>query len=105
MPISTAHVATAKPAPYMKQLCRHFGHKVNAEFTDTSGRIEFEYGVLDLDATGEGVLVMTATAEDSERLERLEGTVGRHLERFGRRDELSVTWDHPASEAVPPAGT
>ena len=23
---STAQVATAKPSPYMKQLCKHFGH-------------------------------------------------------------------------------
>jgi uncharacterized protein len=88
---SQAAVSTEKPVPYMRQLCKHFGHKVDAVFTDDSGYINFEAGRCDLRA-GNGELLLTVTAETEENRERLRNVVGSHLERFGRRDELSVTW-------------
>jgi uncharacterized protein len=88
---SQATVSTEKPVPYMRQLCKHFGHKVDAVFTDDSGYINFEAGRCDLRA-GDGELLLTVTAETEENRERLRNVVGSHLERFGRRDELSVTW-------------
>jgi uncharacterized protein len=88
---SQAAVSTEKPVPYMRQLCKHFGHKVDAVFTDDSGYINFEAGRCDLRA-GDGELLLTVTAETEENRERLRNVVGSHLERFGRRDELSVTW-------------
>jgi uncharacterized protein len=92
VPSATAHVATAKPAPYMKQLCRHFGHKNEVSFDDEHGEIHLSSGVCSLDATGDGVLVLTATSDDAERLETLSRVIGVHLERFGVSDELSVSW-------------
>jgi hypothetical protein len=92
MPTTEAHVATEKPAPYMKQLCKHFGHKVETQFDDTHGSIAFAMGRCELDASAPGVLALTVSAADAESLERTADVVGRHLERFGRRDELSVTW-------------
>ena len=92
MPSSTAVVVTEKPSPYLKQLCKHFGHKIEVEFDDEHGRIVFEAGVVALDATRPDALVLTATADDAERLQRVENVAGSHLERFGRRDELVVTW-------------
>jgi uncharacterized protein len=88
---SQATVSTEKPVPYMRQLCKHFGHKVDAVFTDDSGYINFEAGRCDLRA-GDGELFLTVTADSEENRERLRNVVGSHLERFGRRDELSVTW-------------
>jgi hypothetical protein len=88
---SRAAVATEKPVPYMRQLCKHFGHKVDAAFDDDSGYINFEAGRCDLRA-GDGELHLTVTADSEENRERLRNVVGSHLERFGRRDELSVTW-------------
>ena len=35
----------------------------------------------------------TASAPDEDGLERVMRVIGSHLERFGRRDELSVTWE------------
>ena len=92
MPSATAHVATAKPAPYMKQLCRHFAHKNEVSFDDEHGEIHLASGVCSLDATGAGVLVLIATSEDAESLEALSRVVGVHLERFGSSDGLSVSW-------------
>jgi len=92
MPTSTASVVTRKPVPYMRQLCKHFGHKVDATFDEVSGSILFEMGACDLDASSPEALVLHARAADSEGLERVEGVVASHLERFGRGDALSVSW-------------
>lgn len=75
----------------MRQLCKHFGHKVDASFGDDTGYIQFEYGRCSLEASG-GVLTLEVTAADNENHERMERVIGSHLERFGRRDELSVAW-------------
>ena len=92
--ISKAAVQTEKPVPYMRQLCKHFGHKIEAEFGDTTGWIQFSVGRCELDADTEGnVLNLTVSAATPEELERMRQVVGSHLERFGRRDELVVTWD------------
>ena len=37
-------------------------------------------------------LVMVAEAEDNETLDRVKDVTGRHLERFGDKDGLVVTW-------------
>jgi hypothetical protein len=88
---STADVSAAKPAAYMRQLCKHFGHKTEASFGDSSGEIRFDFGHCALHA-GDGVLTLRVTAQGSENLERMERVIGSHLERFGRRDGLSVSW-------------
>jgi uncharacterized protein len=88
---SRAQVRTDKPVPYMRQLCKHFGHKVDASFDDDSGYIQFEFGRCEL-RTADGTLSLEVSAADAESHERMERVIGSHLERFGRRDELSVAW-------------
>ena len=88
---SRSEVATGKPVPYMRQLCKHFGHKVDASFGEDSGYIQFEFGRCELHAD-EGKLTLSVSAADEESHERMERVIGSHLERFGRRDGLSVAW-------------
>jgi hypothetical protein len=88
---SAADVTAAKPVAYMRQLCKHFGHKNEASLGDTSGQIRFDYGRCELSA-GDGVLSLRVIANEAESLERLEHVIGSHLERFGRRDGLTVSW-------------
>jgi hypothetical protein len=88
---SHAEVPTDKPVAYMRQLCKHFGHKVDASFGDEDGYIQFEFGRCSLHAAG-GALELEVSAADAESHERMERVIGSHLERFGRRDELSVAW-------------
>jgi uncharacterized protein len=90
--IGRATVTTARPVPYMRQLCKHFGHKTEAAFDDTTGFIELAGGRCELDASGNDVLVLTAIGDDADQLATVERVIGSHLERFGRRDELSVRW-------------
>ncbi len=88
---SRAEVATDKPVAYMRQLCKHFGHNVDASFGEDSGYIQFDFGRCQLRAS-DGTLKLEVSASDEESHERMERVVGSHLERFGRRDGLSVAW-------------
>lgn len=88
---SNAIVTTDKPVAYMRQLCKHFGHRVPTSYDDDTGRIEFESGNCNLTA-GTDRLSLEVTADESDQVQRLKDVVGSHLERFGRRDQLSVTW-------------
>jgi hypothetical protein len=37
-------------------------------------------------------LVMVAAADDAQKLDQVKDVTGRHLERFGEKDGLVVTW-------------
>jgi hypothetical protein len=90
---SRADVRTDAPDRYAKQLVSHLGRK--ATFTqdgdgawttvvgEARGRI----------IVGDGVLTLRVEAPDTETLTRLEQAFGGHLERFGTRAELTVSWD------------
>jgi hypothetical protein len=92
MPSAIARVATSKPSPYLKQLCRHFGHRNEVTFDDEHGEIHLPSGVCRLEVTGAGELMLTATATEPDSLDALTHVIGSHLERFGSRDGLSVEW-------------
>ncbi len=42
---------------------------------------------------GDGVLSLTATGTDEGGITCVEAVLGSHLERFGQRNELTVTWE------------
>lgn len=88
---SRATVPTEKPARYIKQLGSHFGQKIDVTERDDATVLAFPMGECELRDAGSAIAI-TATASSDDDLERLEGVVGRHLERFGARDELTVTW-------------
>jgi uncharacterized protein len=90
---SRAVVETSRPTPYLKQLAKHFGHKLDVSYDDERGVLPFAFGRAELRADADaGVLVIEAIAQTPEALERVEQVTGSHLERFGRRDELLVRW-------------
>jgi uncharacterized protein len=94
---ATALVATAKPSPYLKQLCRHFGHRNEVSFDDQHGSIRLSSGLCTLEARPPDRLLLEASAVDAESLGRLTAVIGSHLERFGARDGLLVSWSGPAA--------
>jgi uncharacterized protein len=96
MLVSVAEVKTDRASRYLTQLCKHFAHKVRAEWTDRQGRVEFDFGACTLVAQ-DAFLELTAAAPDSEALARVEHVVGSHAERFGSRDGLTVTWQRRGS--------
>jgi hypothetical protein len=112
MVASTARVATEHPTLYLRQLCEHFDHErgrhgapgVEVTFDDHEGFVNFApavSGTCRLDAREEGVLMLSASGTDQAALERVQRVVTEHVERFGRRDRLTVEWG-PASEVPSP---
>ena len=91
---STAVVATDAPERYAKQLLAHLGRKNTVEPIDggsNGGRLVFAYGTGTVRPEGSR-LVLEAAAPDDESLAHVEDVLARHLERFGARRELVVTW-------------
>ncbi|WP_327399742.1 DUF2218 domain-containing protein [Streptomyces sp. NBC_01288] len=89
---SEARVATDRPQRYAKQLASHLGRRSETSWDEETGvgRLVFQDGTGSLTAT-DGALLLAVEAEP-EFLDRLEDVVGRHLVRFGTKDELVVEW-------------
>lgn len=108
--IAEAHVETGRPSRYLVQLCQHVSHLAQAhpqmqahvEWSDDRGVISFGWGRCTLRAQP-GALTLRAEARDEESLQRIEQRVADNLERFGRRDHLTVNWTPPqgAGEQLP----
>jgi uncharacterized protein len=91
MPQSQAIVNSPKASAYLQQLCKHWAHKLDVEFTPEQGTVTIAEGaVLRLVAT-DGVLEMRIMA-DEERLATLEKVVADHLTRFAFREALVINW-------------
>lgn len=108
---SIARVPTDRPARYGKQLASHMGRKVpftwDAE-TDC-GTVTFADGRVSAKLHGEPsalVLELDSTPED---VANYEDVLGRHLVRFGARDNLVCAWRRsdgtPGTTHVAPAET
>lgn len=89
---SEAVVATDRPARYGKQLVAHLSRRVGGEWSEEeqTGRIDFPAGRATLSCEADSLQLRVVCAEAD--LDRLEDVVGRHLVRFGTRDELVVSW-------------
>jgi hypothetical protein len=90
--ISRADVPTDAPARYAKQLIAHLGRRI--PFTEESDE-SWTTAVGDARGrivVGDGVITLHAEAPDEEDLARVEHAFGSHLERFGARAALTVTW-------------
>jgi uncharacterized protein len=88
---SRADVVTDAPGRYAKQLVSHLGRKIVFEVDGSTSIARFGDGTGTV-LVGEGVLTLLADAPDTETLERVQWVLGSHLERFGQRNELVVTW-------------
>lgn len=117
MPAAEARIGTERASRYLAQLCQHvtsinasgpaiFGHRrrhgpegaaqhagtpPRAEWTETHGTISFPGATITLRATADA-LILRASAESQQDLQRAQELVGGHLARFGRRDQLTVAW-------------
>ncbi len=89
--LSRADVLTDSPARYAKQLVSHLGRKV-AFGTDGPTSTATVNDMTLAITVAEAVLTLTVTGPDPSAMARGEHALGSHLERFGARRELSVTW-------------
>lgn len=93
-PTSEALVATDRAARYGKQLTSHLGRKASTEWDEESGQgsvlFSGDRGRAELTAQDRGLVMRVYAAAGSD--DNLEDVLGRHLVRFGARDELVVRW-------------
>ncbi|MEM8533710.1 MAG: DUF2218 domain-containing protein [Chloroflexota bacterium] len=94
--VSEARVATTQSVMYMQRLCRHFRHKVPAEFDDTHAKVDLPTGICEMDAEADA-LVLQAQADDTEGLERVKHILTDHITRFGFCENLQVQWSDEAT--------
>lgn len=88
---ATAVVATEAPARYAKQLASHLGRRAEVREETDGTRIVLGDSSCLLQSRP-GSLELSAAADSADALERVMDVVGRHLERFGQRNELHVDW-------------
>ena len=106
-----AQVKTEDPGRYLTQLCRHAQqvHRMrhrprnhggdgqpppkvqHVECSETSGTISFGWGQCTMQASS-GTLTLRAEAADEERLQRVQDIIARDIDRFGKRNQLTVSW-------------
>lgn len=92
MPTSHGHAATDAAPRYAKQLASHFGRKIpTEELPEGRHRLTFQQTDVLLEPA-EDHLLIRVTAPDASTLGTIRDVVASHLERFGRRNELTVVW-------------
>ena len=99
---SRADVATGDPARYAKQLIAHLGRKVPFTGDAVTEPATAVIGTATAGiVVGEGSLVLSATGDDEKSVARVEQVLGSHLERFARREALTVRWVRTGGAPVP----
>lgn len=98
MPRSEARVATDRPGRYAKQLASHLGRKVTAHWDAEAGRGELTFGAGTATLLAEPDALLLTVEGEAQSLPQLEDVVGRHLVRFGGKDELVVEWQRDNGE-------
>lgn len=92
MAIARGRARTASGSKYLLQLCKHWSHKFEVEFSETAGRVRFPSAVAIMEARADALLV-TIETDDAESVEQLKESVVRHLDRFAFREApLPFEW-------------
>ena len=92
MTTSNTHVPTANGEKYVRQLCKHWSHKLDVELDGGNGTVRFPDGEVHMQSLPDGIDVsISSKAEDT--VERLKGVLERHLDRFAFREgPLAYDW-------------
>ena len=86
-----AIVPTAMASRYLMQLCKHFAHKISVDYNAERGRADFPWGICHLTADA-GTLTIQCEAPTDEELERVKFVLTDHVQRFGWKEKIEVTW-------------
>lgn len=92
MPASTARVTTEHGRKYMTQLAKHWSHRFpDLTYDEHRADVPLPGGPLSITADAAS-LTLTLSAVDAEGLERMQGVVVEHLDRFAFREALIYQW-------------
>jgi hypothetical protein len=123
MPAVEAIIETTDPGRYLARLRRHasqMGQRLRhhqpwrhgrgeqeppevrqAEWSGTDGLVRLNWGQWTMQAVP-GALRLRAEAADEADLQRIQALVTARLERFGKRERLTVTWRRLQTPAAEP---
>lgn len=97
-----AQVPTANGSRYLQQLCKHWAHNLDVDYSASEGTVIFPAEGRSGSWKGPGTLTLTAgddtltcriDASEAGQLAALEGVVARHLDRFAFREApLTFNW-------------
>jgi hypothetical protein len=88
----TATVPTTHASRYLQQLCKHWSHKFETDFSPEKGEITFPMGPIRMEANPEALVVMLEPNADAD-VERFKQVVADHLDRFAFREApLPFDW-------------
>ncbi|MEO1645491.1 MAG: DUF2218 domain-containing protein [Chloroflexota bacterium] len=85
-------IVTQNAAKLMRWTIGHFKPKVPAQYDETNGSVEFQFGTCNMEATADELIVMIH-AEDANSLTSMKNIVGRHIDKFGIKENIQVEWE------------
>ena len=99
---ASALVPTSSASKYLQQLCKHWEHNLQVEYTPENGTVIFPKDARGASHPGDAVVTFNVAetgldvridASSDEQLEGLKGAVARHLDRFAFREApLAFDW-------------
>jgi hypothetical protein len=121
-----ADIHTERAAGYLARLCGHAGkmgatgHRLGhrqpshargdgppevrrVECSETEGTVSLNWGQWTMRALP-GLLAVRAEAADEQSLRRIQDLLTTRLQKFGRREQLTVTWRRPRAATAEPEG-
>jgi hypothetical protein len=92
MTIVRGSAKTASGSKYLQQLCKHWSHKFEVEFSTDRGQVRFPSAVATIEASAD-TLIVTIETDDADSVEQLKEVVANHLDRFAFREApLPFEW-------------
>lgn len=101
MVFAMASISTELGAKYIRHLCRHFNHKVEAVFNECEGRVQFQQGFCLMQQSSD-TLCFYCQTENSENMRIIQYILDDHLRRFARTETLDYQWQNGIPENMQP---
>ena len=89
---SIVAIETEHASKYLKQMCKHFAHKVEVTYDDEKGHVDFPMGFSDMNADPKTLQISVNTDESEEARRIVEVIIEKHLVKFAWREEISFDW-------------
>jgi len=85
-------VQTEHARKYLQQLCKHFAHKVEVDFTPDKGHVSFPMGpcIIQADNT---TLRFEGQSEKADGIKAMKGVIISHLDKFAWREQIEYVWE------------
>jgi Uncharacterized protein conserved in bacteria len=93
MHIQIGRFETPHASRYLQQLCKHFAHKVEVDYTSTEGRAALPPGPARLEANEAG-LTVRLSAKDDAGMGHARAIIDLHLKKFAFRENFEeMVWE------------